>query len=215
MQSKKSITVKQGSMSLDSEQTENTEIADDYSESPICDERAIDNVIECEDCSLWFHYVCVGLSAEDARKIPEINPYICVNCNNHKLYSDFLTEITVSEKSQVTVAANTIPGDAAEKEKNNPSNINATGIKKLKELNEVNDNQVNSEIFLNQDKNSCVGKVGKKNSNNNVQQKRKLGSDSNEIEQKTLINQLERQIREEDKTLILLTKVRTQTGQKI
>ena len=74
--------------------------AEDYAECPVCEEGAMTNVIQCEDFTMWFHYECVGLSKEKARKIPDSNPFVCINCNDQKLYENPSTETKSSIQIQ-------------------------------------------------------------------------------------------------------------------
>lgn len=43
--------------------------------------------IQCEDCEIWYHIVCVGISKSD---INEIDAYICDRCDSADVISDEL-----------------------------------------------------------------------------------------------------------------------------
>ena len=55
---------------------------------PNCDQVAGQNTIACEECELWYHYGCVGLSLADVVKINTDIPYICDNCNDNQVYGE-------------------------------------------------------------------------------------------------------------------------------
>ncbi|VDI71069.1 Hypothetical predicted protein [Mytilus galloprovincialis] len=53
---------------------------------PSCSEEASLNTIGCEGCDEWYHYNCVGLTRADINKLDPNSPFICVSCNENDLY---------------------------------------------------------------------------------------------------------------------------------
>ena len=67
-------------------------MGDDYVECPICDEGAMSGVIQCEECWMWLHYKCAGIPEDKVDKIPDSSPFICISCNDRKLYEDLVVK---------------------------------------------------------------------------------------------------------------------------
>ena len=165
---------------------------------------------------MWFHYECVGLSKEMARKIPDSNPFVCINCNDQKLYENPSTEInspiqiqSASKMNQTQTCDNEINIERKENEDviilhEDNSKTLSSKPKVIDDLNKGKDNAKNLETDSKQGNPNPV-KGSKKSSVNHL--KRKSNADGNEIENKTLIIQLERQIKEKDKTINLLRRL--------
>ena len=186
------------------EQYENVR-TEDYVECPICDEGAMSDVMQCEDCQMWFHYECIGIDKNRVEKIPESSPFICINCNNQQLYEDFGDKVaeqkdTSHNKSHIN-EPNTESKTVTDILKN-PSNHPKSKIEKS----EIALSQKLLTGAINENKQSKTTKNIKSNMNS-ATLKKKPNSESIENEQKTLIIQLERQIREKNKTIDLLQKL--------
>ncbi|CAC5406055.1 unnamed protein product [Mytilus coruscus] len=62
---------------------------------PICNERAGERTVGCEQCDEWIHFNCAGLKDSDIDKITD-NPFVCRLCIENNLYS---TEIAHNNTS--------------------------------------------------------------------------------------------------------------------
>ena len=205
----------------ESQQSHQTMEAEDFAECPICEEGAMLDTIQCEECTMWFHYKCVGLSKERARNIPDSNPFICVNCNDQKLYEDLPIKPNNSVQSQLSPNTNKRSIREKDNEKQEDREIIVIDDRRTPNITKHNSSNENIEQFKGQGtiKNQepdvrqlNAGKNNKKNSNSTNQSKRKTNSEGCDIESKTLIIQLERQIKEKDKTINLLKRLNETMG---
>ena len=39
---------------------------------------------------MWFHYNCTGITEDKVGKIPDSSPFICISCNDQRLYEDLV-----------------------------------------------------------------------------------------------------------------------------
>ncbi|CAG2201913.1 unnamed protein product [Mytilus edulis] len=62
---------------------------------PMCNERAGERTVGCEQCDEWIHFNCAGLKDSDIEKIKD-NPFVCRLCIENNLYS---TEIVHNNTS--------------------------------------------------------------------------------------------------------------------
>ena len=212
---------------------------DDYIECPVCDEGALTEVIQCEECQMWFHFVCVGLNGKDANKIPSSCPFICNGCNDNELYSEErecssgTTEIDPQSEIDKQTGSSLGPS-AGEVEKGNVTvscentSVRDSGSGAVGKTNTVK--YIEKSAYCRQntpsrsdcsiDSQDLPSVKVTNNSNKNNKQDNEKGDNKSqqksmstkqkpkaEIEQKTLIMQLERQLREKEKTINLLRKV--------
>ena len=185
---------------------------EDYVACPICDEGAMSDVMQCEDCLMWFHYECIGIDKNRADKIPESNPFICINCNDQHLYGGSTDNIRVQTDINPIKGQTSVLNMEVEKaEIGSAQNIPSNGREKKVMKSDVNPIQNKPSEVLSENKQAKVVKNSKVNMNN-VSQKRKSNADTNENDQKSLIIQLERQIKEKDKTINLLQKINSVTA---
>ena len=196
----------------------------DYVECPVCDEGAMSGVIQCEECSMWLHYKCAGLPEDKICKIPDSCPFICISCNDQKLYEDPVVNKEVQPPSQKTLTNDPVQMNR-NAEKNKPSLTNAsqnpkivTGINTQTANIQIKQNDIDTEKGLDASKTmkidtktenpirqTPVDKLNKPVKTNSAPKKRPANNnDNSEKDNKTLIIQLERQIREKDKTINLL-----------
>ena len=48
---------------------------------PLCDMSKYSDMIECDQCGVWFHWGCVSAGGDDL-PVPEPSPWICGECVN-------------------------------------------------------------------------------------------------------------------------------------
>ena len=52
------------------------------------------DVMQCEDCQMWFHHDSIGLDKNRMKENPVSSPFICIHCNNQQLYEDLGDKVT-------------------------------------------------------------------------------------------------------------------------
>ncbi|XP_071176588.1 probable serine/threonine-protein kinase cdc7 [Mytilus edulis] len=77
---------------------------------PMCNERAGERTVGCEQCDEWIHFNCAGLKDSDIDKIKD-NPFVCRLCIENNLYS---TEIVHNKTSVNNAVINILHLDQQE-----------------------------------------------------------------------------------------------------
>ncbi|CAC5395415.1 unnamed protein product [Mytilus coruscus] len=67
---------------------------------PICNERAGECTVACEQCDEWIHFNCAGLKDSDINKIRD-NPFVCRLCIENNLYSTEMVHNNTSVNNTV------------------------------------------------------------------------------------------------------------------
>ncbi|CAG2198635.1 TAF3 [Mytilus edulis] len=163
---------------------------------PSCSEEASLNTIGCEGCDEWYHYNCVGLTRADINKLDPNSPFICVSCNENDLY-DPNSDNTIHPISASTEESSTpiilCPDQNDQVLQNQLSQPAPSSQPSITPL-QSSDQPTPSVCELSKDTPLTRPKSSSRSKNNKT------------VENRTYTLELEKRIREQEKTINLLQK---------